>query len=258
MAPSWISPTQFARSAPAATLFPIAEEGSRPPLIHIPIGSGDLRFFGTVAGMLDDRPVYGLLPPSHVLVKDVRKKSIHWLMAEYIKQIKSVRKTGPYHLCGYSGGGTLVVELALQLIQAGDEVDFLAVLDPPVRLPRWLNLFYVCVNELCNLTPTTDAIRWRIIRRTNNRLLRWTADEVSRTHMAILAGHTIRSYPGRIVYIRPARSWIRTLNRTQIGKSWSRIARDGTEVHWTPGTHHSILLRGNVESVGAVFQQYLA
>ena len=160
-------------------------------------------------------------------------------------------------MSGFSGGGLLAVETAKTLIEAGDRVAFLAVIDPPLRVSRCLTLFYVSLYKLCKLTPTADRIRWRIIRRSGNRLLRWVSDEGMRTHMAIFRDLEVRSYPGRLIYIGPERSWIRGLNRTQIGRSWLKVARDGTEVHWTPGTHHSMLLPGHVERVSAILRDCL-
>ena len=78
--------------------------------------------------------------------------------------------------------------------------------------------------KLCNLTPTTDRLRWRTIRRSSNRLLRWVSDECMCTHMSIFRDLEVRSYPGRIIYIRPERSWIRMLNLTRIGRSWLKVA----------------------------------
>ena len=238
---------------------PLREQGGKPPLFHIPAGYGDMRFFKLVAEELDEgRPVYGLQPPGRQSVRGVREKPLHWLMAEYIRQIKRVQRQGPYYLSGYSGGGLLAVEMAKTLIGAGDAVAFLSVLDPPLQVPRWLTLFYMSLYKLCNLTPTTDRLRWRIIRRSNNRLLRWVSDEGMCTHMSILRDLEVRSYPGRILYIRPERSWVRMLNLTRIGRSWLKVARDGTEVYWTPGTHHTMLLRGQAEPVGAILRDCLA
>ena len=153
-------------NALAEILVPLREQGDKPPLFHIPAGYGDMRFFGRVAEGLDEgRPVYGLQPPGQESVRGVRVKSLDWLISEYIQQIKRVQKNGPYHLSGYSGGGLLAVETAKTLIAARDTVAFLAVLDPPLQVPPWLTLFYMSLYKLCRLTPLTDRIRWRIIRR---------------------------------------------------------------------------------------------
>ena len=131
-------------------------------------------------------------------------------------------------------------------------------MDPPLRVPPWLTRCYLSLFKLCNLTPTADRIRWWIIRRSGNRLLRWVSDKGMGTHMALLRGVEVRSYPGRLIYIEPERPWVRALNLlARMRTSWLKVARDGTEVYWTPGAHHSMLLPGHVECVSAILRDCL-
>ena len=51
------------------------------------------------------------------------------LADDYIAQIRSVQPEGPYHLMGYSFGGSLVHRLATRLQELGEEVAFLTILD---------------------------------------------------------------------------------------------------------------------------------
>ena len=252
MSSSSVAATRCQQSAVAQILVPLREQGDLPPLFHMPAGYGDMRFFQQVADGIDNRPVYGLQPPGLKLVAGIRQKPLRWLVGEYILEIKRIQETGPYCLSGYSGGGLLMVETAKTLIDAGDDVALVAVMDPPLQVPRWLTFFYMSLYRLCNLTQATDDIRWRIIRNSNNRLLRWVSDEGMCTHMAIFKDLEVRSYPGRITYIRPEKSWIRLLNLTRIGRSGLDVAKHGTETFWTPGTHHTMLLQGQVEFVTAI------
>ena len=218
------------------------EDGDRPPLYFIPAGYGDIRMFQNVASSLeDDQPVYGLQPPKAEQIDGVRNQSVQWLVSTYISEIKRVQPAGPYLLVGYSSGGLLAVETAQQLIRNGDTVDLLILLDPPLQNPWWINLPYLGVNRLCNLTHLTDTIRWTIIRRWNSVLLRCISDEGLCTHISILREHEAEQFPGRIIFFRPRRSWIRLVGRTRIGKSWHTIARDGLEVHRVPGAHNEML-----------------
>ena len=107
--------------------------------------------------------------------------------------------------------------------------------------PRWINLSFIGMNGLCNLTHLTDTIRWQIIRRWDSQLLRCISDEGLCTHVSILRERKAEPFPGRIVFFRPRRSWIRLVGRTRIGMSWHKIARDGLEVHRVPGAHNEML-----------------
>ena len=246
------------RSAGDQVLVPVREDGEKPPLYFIPAGDGDLRTFRRAVELLDDdRPVYGLQPPTVELNDGVRNKPIQWLISKYIAEIKRVQPVGPYHLAGYSSGGLLTAEMARQLIRQGDDLGLLALLDPPLRNPRWITLPHLTLNRLCNLTRLTDTIRWILIRRWNSLLMRIVSDEGLCTHVSILGQHEAAPYPGRIIFFRPRRSWIRWVNRTRIGRSWRKIARDGLEVHRIPGAHNEMLRGRQREFVAAILSACL-
>ena len=218
------------------------EDGDKTPLYFIPAGYGDIRMFRNVVARLDgDRPVYGLQPPRVEQIEGLRKKPVQWLISTYVAEIRKLQPTGPYLLAGYSSGGLLTASTAQQLIREGDAVDLLILLDPPLQNPWWINVSYLGANRLCNLTPLTDTIRWTLIRRWDSLLLRCLSDEGLCTHVAILREHEAESYPGRIVFFRPSRSWIRLVGRTLIGRSWPKTARGGLEVHRVPGAHNEML-----------------
>jgi aspartate racemase len=55
--------------------------------------------------------------------------SISDIAAHYIREIQKVQPDGPYHICGYSFGGSVAYEMACQLEQQGHKVGLLAVID---------------------------------------------------------------------------------------------------------------------------------
>jgi thioesterase domain-containing protein len=75
----------------------------------------------------EGRPLYVLqdpgLDPDGGLVGSVRE-----MAAEYVRQLKSVQESGPYHILGWSFGGVVVHEMAAQRRAAGEQV-VLVVLD---------------------------------------------------------------------------------------------------------------------------------
>ena len=52
------------------------------------------------------------------------------IAANYIKQIKTIQPRGPYFLCGGSIGGLITFEVAQQLNRQGEQVAFLALIEP--------------------------------------------------------------------------------------------------------------------------------
>jgi thioesterase domain-containing protein len=55
------------------------------------------------------------------------------MAADYVEHIRSVQETGPYHLLGWSLGGIVAHEMAVQLQSAGEQVAALVSMDgiPP-------------------------------------------------------------------------------------------------------------------------------
>lgn len=112
-----------------AVHLPLRTSGSLPPLFCLPPGSG---FAWSYAGLLPyldrDQPVYGLQSP-RLTDPNYEPDDIAAYAADLIAVIKRTRPTGPYRLLGWSFGGNLAHEVAAQLQQSGEEVEFLALLD---------------------------------------------------------------------------------------------------------------------------------
>lgn len=98
-------------------------------------------FFHTVDLKLASRnlwrvpcPLYSIsvwAPGSGFLKAD----TVEELATVQLAGIRSIQPVGPYRLAGYSFGGIVALEIAQQIRAAGDEVDFLFLLDPMLPLP---------------------------------------------------------------------------------------------------------------------------
>ena len=83
-----------------------------------------------------DGPIYINQPrglegtePPHTTVSD---------MAEYHDQIiKATQPHGPYRLAGYSCGGLVAIEVARKLLEAGETVDFVGLMEPSLPERQW-------------------------------------------------------------------------------------------------------------------------
>ncbi|MBN1846180.1 MAG: alpha/beta fold hydrolase, partial [Sedimentisphaerales bacterium] len=118
------------------------------PIFYLPgLGGYSLSFYHLAEAMQLDHPQYGLnLPgmdgkkPPHDRVED--------MAAYFIDLIRTVQPHGPYFLCGYSLGGRIAFEMALQLQAAGEPVGFLGLLGatapgfPRTSTSRWTRIRY--------------------------------------------------------------------------------------------------------------------
>ncbi|RQS15385.1 non-ribosomal peptide synthetase, partial [Burkholderia sp. Bp9002] len=111
-----------------AVLLPLQPLGSNAPLFCIHPAGGFSWPYAGLAHHLRDRPLYGLQARA---LSEAGKyvQSIEDMAQDYIRQIRSVQRDGPYHLLGWSLGCHIAHAIATQLQLAGEKVALLAMLD---------------------------------------------------------------------------------------------------------------------------------
>jgi oxalate---CoA ligase len=121
----------------ARDLIGVNVEGGQTPLFVIGGRPGyALRTLVMAREVADDLPVYGLQPPG-MDWQATGRTTIPEMATHYLMRVKETRPHGPYRLLGSSFGGLIAFELALQLECAGEEVDFLGLIDTEPANLRW-------------------------------------------------------------------------------------------------------------------------
>jgi thioesterase domain-containing protein/aryl carrier-like protein len=119
----------FMDDALGSVLLPIRPGGSNPPLFCVHPGIGLSWCYTPLSRYVPaDQPLYGLQARG----LDGRTQpapSVQDMAADYVRQIRSVQPSGPYHLLGWSFGGIAAHEIAVQLQADGQEVAALIVMD---------------------------------------------------------------------------------------------------------------------------------
>ena len=101
--------------------------GTQTPLFLVHDGYGDVLYFPVLANQLPtDVPVYGL---PGVSLDDPTLRTMPAIAAHMIAMMQRVQPVGPYRLAGWSFGGVLAYEIAAQLIEHSEQVDFLGLID---------------------------------------------------------------------------------------------------------------------------------
>ncbi|OAR23477.1 hypothetical protein A8W25_29100 [Streptomyces sp. ERV7] len=117
------------REAGLGVLLPLRRTGGRPPLFCVHPAGGLAWPYARLVGMLDaDRPIYGIQARG-ITRPDLAPRSTQEMAKDYVEQIRTVQPEGPYSLLGWSWGGRIAHEVAVQLRRAGQEVALLALLD---------------------------------------------------------------------------------------------------------------------------------
>jgi len=118
-------------------LLPIRDHGDQPPIFCLHPAGGLSWCYLPLAGFIPgDIPLYALQARG-LDGRTAFATSMTEMARDYLDQMRTVQPTGPYRLLGWSSGGRVAHEIAVQLQEAGDEVSALILLDIyPPRPPQ--------------------------------------------------------------------------------------------------------------------------
>jgi amino acid adenylation domain-containing protein len=128
------------------SLVPIQTQGTKPPFFCVHGVGGEVLVYSDLAArMAPDQPFVAIRASG----QDGRSAPVHTIEGQaelYISEMLRYQPEGPYYVGGYSHGGRVALEMALQLEAMGKRVAFLGILDTaPSGLPQ---------------RPLTYARRW--------------------------------------------------------------------------------------------------
>jgi amino acid adenylation domain-containing protein len=116
-----------------SVLVPFRRSGPLPPLYAVP------GLFGNVVGFVDlarefgsDQPFYGFQSVG-LDGCEAPIESIDAIATLFIREMRTIQSHGPYALMGVCFGAAVAYEMARQLIESGERVAFLGLLDPVRR-----------------------------------------------------------------------------------------------------------------------------
>ena len=151
-------------------LFPIQEKGTQRALYFAPPGGGTTNCYIHLAKQLgESQPLYAFQSPG-IYGELPIAESVEKMASIFIKEMQKVNSTGPYRLGGYSFGGIVAYEMALQLEKMGFKVDELIIFDISIskiknRLKIDINpdqvfteLIYSALNQLLGKEFDTSTI----------------------------------------------------------------------------------------------------
>ena len=275
-------------------LVEIQSEGSRLPLFLVH-GAGGGMFWGYVnlsRRLGSEQPVYGLRPRGLDGPNEV--ETIEEMAASYVAEIRERQPQGPYHLGGYCFGGNVAFEMARQLLEQGEEVALLALMNcaPPNSSynrihysPLWAwrfarNLFF-CANSFLRLprAQRTAFFRWKFrlwmgqARRGFGRdegaspradmealvdLATFSPEEreLWEAHLRALMKYHPRSFPGHVHLFRSSGHPMVCSFAADYG--WSEFALGGVTVVKVPGAHEGILDEPCVAVLAQALNRHLA
>ncbi|TSE12149.1 non-ribosomal peptide synthetase, partial [Mesorhizobium intechi] len=110
---------------------PVHRTGNAPPIFFLPSGLGDHSYVFELTREFDpDIPVYALPWPA---ADEPLTYTLEAMAARALSMMRAVQPRGPYRLAGYSSGGILAYAMAHDILECGEAVSFLGLID--VHLP---------------------------------------------------------------------------------------------------------------------------
>jgi amino acid adenylation domain-containing protein len=231
-------------------LVPLQPRGSASPLFFVHGGWGDVLSYAPLAHHLgESRPFFGL--------QAVERKgpAIPELAATYIDAIRSVRRSGPYLLGGWSFGGVVAYEMACQLRNRGDDVRALVLVDavpPGAPAADLRRLLATVVDRLEGVAP------WLTDPAAAAEAARWLADatRLASLHHDALLDYAPPPCDAPMLLVQPAE---RFDDRSfDAAEAWQRYRAAPIEIVHTGGNHLTMLDERHVAPVADAVREFLA
>jgi thioesterase domain-containing protein len=193
--------------------------------------------------------------------------------AQYVAAILEAQPQGPYHLCGWSMGGVVAYEIALQLEARGAQVGLVALLDVPLfdddqpgdRFDDSASLLlfvdqvaaqmghHLSLNEVDLRTLAAPDQLPHVLQRAQAAGLLPAEVEASEAQayfrvfqagLAAMARYRPRPFGGKLVLFQPRQPLPDILPDSRA--RWRELAGGGLDVHEVPGNHYTMLSSPNV------------
>ena len=114
---------------------PMQTQGEQTPLYVLPGALGSVLYLQPLAAALgQQQPTFALQTPG-LQPNETTPTTLEALASYHVEAVRTQQPTGPYRLAGHSSGGRVAFEMAHQLEQAGEQIEFLGILDTSAPNP---------------------------------------------------------------------------------------------------------------------------
>jgi thioesterase domain-containing protein len=265
-------PAMIQRPEPKELVVPLQCEGALAPWFMVHPPGGIVVCYQALAHRLGrERPFYG-----------IRSRGLHGeaelparmeaMAAEYVAAVRAVQPEGPYLLGGWSAGGLVALEMAQQLVAAGESIALLALLDTTPAGPAGTNGeassgreygLDLSLEELARLGPDEQlpylwqhALKLGLIEpevptHVANQVLN-ELKHLFHHHMVLADQYVARPYTGRITLLRPMEAPFAV--DTPRDRGWSKLAA-AVDVRFVPGQHHSMVKEPHVQTLARTLNE---
>jgi thioesterase domain-containing protein len=264
-----------------------APVAGRTPLFVVAGMFGNVLNLSHLAHLLgEDRPFYAL--QARGLYGDANPhENFEEAAADYIAEIVQVQPHGPYLLGGFSGGGLIAFEMARQLLERGEQVLAVLMLDTPAReIPSFSML-----DKFSMLAQSARREGLSIVAKKISRRIEWEKEKRQRRQQHIngangmnghspnfqsqrigdaflrgLASYKVPVVPVKVAVFRPKLDVKYRLNGGRLVDSNRNYVREDNfwtpyaaslQVFEVPGNHDNMVLEPNVRVLVSLLRRVI-
>ena len=233
----------------SSSLVPIQPHGSQPPIFCIHGGGGgEVLMYGELAGAFgNEQPVFGL---RYTDSGDPSQVTVSYMAEKYIKEIKSVQPVGPYSLLGFCYGGAIAYEMATKLLNGGEEVSLLTILNFSNPAQQSVEIYKKRIFDNLKLLfkqPLKQQLSFFVQKSKNAFKLYKSMSDTSEVRYIIwkaISEYKPNPYPGKIILIRANKS-----NDSENYLGWETTADGSITLYNVPAEHATLIKKPNSEIV---------
>lgn len=257
----------------------------RTPLFMVAGMFGNVLNLSHLAHLLgEERPFYAL--QARGLYGDLEPHETFEEMAhDYLAEVRMVQPHGPYLLGGFSGGGIVAYEMARQLLEQGEQVDNVILLDTPLPVIATFNLadkasMFWQGFQRGGLGFLREKIRSRVewerqqyLRRRENRKIedgdqaQFQSRRIGDAFMRAVRSYQMKAVPVAVSLFRPRLDIHFRLSGGRLvdgernyiyeDNGWTRYVKS-IAISEVPGDHDSMVLEPNVRILVASIRRALS
>ncbi|MGW5572701.1 amino acid adenylation domain-containing protein [Nocardia thailandica] len=256
--------------APVLPIRPARQAGEAPLFcVHPAIGLSWC-YAGLLPHLSPRRPVYGLQAP-HV-AGEAGFTTIEAAASHYVAHIRSIQPHGPYHLLGWSLGGLIAQEIAVQLQEAGERVAVLAMLDSYQLGDRWLDTAMPSVADIlgefgaagADLPADLDLREAAdLLRAQQGPFAALSVDHLERLYTGYADGTVManrfrpRVFDGDLVFFTAAADEINAADPARRAHTWQRYVTGTVHNTELPCRHSAMTTPEALAAIGPVLARHL-
>ncbi len=218
-------------------------KGKKLPVFLLPpVSNQCVCFFSLVKYLKNFQPVYALIDPSDQ-INQCQFKSINEMANFFCEIIRKTQPKGPYQLVGYSFGVQLAIAISRILVEAGEKIKFLGIVDGWAKFPEY------CANEQW-FRQRMQSLKEEF--QTDNLKI-----DLAWHRMQLLLNNKLELLPTKVILFKSTGDQGFSLNDMDEYNHWLPWAVHGIERYLIPGDHDDMLSEPHVQELATILQRKL-